>query len=357
MVPPEPILSVPRPLRDHGFHPLRVARVVEETAEAVSLVLEVPNEMAGAFSYRAGQFCNVQVVIEGQAQMRCYSMSSSPALGEDMAVTVKRVPGGMVSNWIADNLRPGDRVELSPPAGFFQLTDTSGDLVALAAGSGITPVFSLVKTALATTGRRVRLHYANRDPDSVIFAAHLRELEGRHGGRLTVVHSYDGEHGLLTEETVSAFAGEAAATGEFYVCGPGPYMEIVENALRSLGVEPARIHIERFTTAELLVGAPPPPPGPPGGTRVTVELDGRTDSTDHRPGTTILQTARQMGMSPPFSRESGSCATCMARLLQGSVSMFVNNALTPEEVEEGWILTCQSVPTTPAVRVAYGSEH
>ncbi len=353
---PEPVPSAARPLRDHGFHSLRVARVAEETHDAVSLVLEVPAELADAFSYRAGQFCNVQVVIEGEAQMRCYSMSSCPALAEEMTVTVKRVPGGMVSNWIVDNLRAGDLVELSPPAGFFQLTDTSGDLVAFAAGSGITPVVSLVKTALATTGRKVRLHYANRDRDSVIFASELVALEERHPGRLTIVHSYDEEDGLLTTRTVSAFAGEAAGTGEFYVCGPGPYMEIVEDALRSLGVEASRIHIERFTTAELLVGAPPPPPEPPGGTSVTIELDGRTDSTDHRPGTTILQTARQMGMSPPFSCESGSCATCMARLLDGSVSMFVNNALTPEEVAEGWILTCQSVPTTPTVRVAYGFE-
>ncbi|HXW32375.1 MAG TPA: iron-sulfur cluster-binding domain-containing protein, partial [Acidimicrobiales bacterium] len=161
-------------------------------------------------------------------------------------------------------------------------------------------------------------------------------------------------HGLLTEEAVSAFTGGTAGTSEFYICGPAPYMEIVENALRALGVEAGRIHIERFTTADLLVGAPPPPPEPPGGTRVTVELDGRSDSTDHRPGTTVLQAARQMGMSPPFSCESGSCATCMARLLEGSVSMFVNNALTPEEVEAGWILTCQSVPITPTVRVAYG---
>jgi 3-ketosteroid 9alpha-monooxygenase subunit B len=354
MASPEPALSVARPLRDHGFHRLRVARVARETPGAVSVVVEVPPELAPTFAYEAGQFCNLQVEIEGRSEMRCYSMSSSPGLGEDMQVTVKRVPGGVVSNWIVDHLGAGDEIELSAPAGFFQLTDSSGDLVAFAAGSGITPVFSLVKTVLATTGRNVRLHYANRDAASVIFATQLTELEQRHPGRLTLSQSYDVKHGFVTEQAVTAFAGDVAATGEFYVCGPGPHMTIVENALRSLEVEATRIHIERFTTAELLVGAPPPPPEPPGGTRVTIELEGRTDSTEHRPGTTILQTARQMGMSPPFSCESGSCATCMARLLQGSVSMFVNNALTPEEVEEGWILTCQSVPTTPAVRVAYG---
>ncbi len=356
MARPEPTLSLPRHLRDHGFHPVRLARVVRLTADAVSLVLEVPPELADTFSYRAGQFCNLQLPVEGRVQMRCYSMSSSPDLGEDMTVTVKRVPGGVVSNWVVDHLRSGEVIELSPPAGFFQLTETSDDLVAFAAGSGITPVFSLIKTALATTARRVRLHYANRDRHSVIFAGHLDELEERHGDRLTVVRSYDVEHGLIRAETVSAFAGESAGSGEFYVCGPSPYMEIVENGLRAVGVEAARTHIERFTTAELPGGTAPPPPEAPGGTRVTIDLDGRTDTVDHRPGTTILQTARQMDMFPPFSCESGSCATCMARLLEGSVCMFVNNALTPEEVEAGWILTCQSVPTTPSVRVAYGFE-
>jgi 3-ketosteroid 9alpha-monooxygenase subunit B len=354
MARPEPTLSASRPLRDHGFHRLHVADVVTETPDTVSLVLDVPAELAATFAYAAGQFCNVRVEIESETHVRCYSMSSAPALGEAMQVTVKRVAGGTVSNWINDHLAAGDTVELSPPTGFFQLTDTDGELVAFAAGSGITPVFSLVKTALATTTRTVRLHYANRDRTSVIFDAELRRLEEGHRERLTVARSYDVDHGLLTEDAVRTVAADAAPMGEFYVCGPAPYMEIVEHGLEGLGVEPSRVHRERFSTAELLVGVQRPPAAPAGGTTVTIELDGRTGSTAHRPGTTILQTARQMAMSPPFSCESGSCATCMARLVEGSVSMFVNNALTPDEVEEGWILTCQSVPTTAAVHVVYG---
>jgi 3-ketosteroid 9alpha-monooxygenase subunit B len=356
MAPAEPALSAARPLRDHGFHLLRVDRVVRETRDAVSLVLAVPAELADTFTYRSGQFCNFRVQIDDRPEMRCYSMSSSPALGEAMAVTVKRVPGGAVSNWINDHLGAGDLVEISPPSGFFQLTDTSGDLVAFAAGSGITPVFSLVKAALATTGRTVRLHYANRDPASVIFDAALGELQRRYPQRLALVHSYDVEDGLLTSETVIAFATTAAPSGEFYICGPAPYMEIVERGLGTLDVEAARIHIERFTQPDLPPAGPNLAPETVNGTRVTIELDGRTDTTDHRRGTTILQTARQMGMSPPSSCESGSCATCMARLVGGSVSMYVNNALTPEEVEDGWILTCQSVPTAPEVHVVYDVE-
>jgi ferredoxin len=146
---------------------------------------------------------------------------------------------------------------------------------------------------------------------------------------------------------------ENSPDADFYICGPGPFMDIVEQTLFAHDVEPAHIHIERFTTPQVVEVAVAPEAATTE-TQVTIELDGRTDTVDHRPGTTILQTARQMGMSPPFSCEGGSCATCMARLVEGAVSMHVNNALTPEEVDEGWILTCQSVPTTPSVHVVYG---
>jgi 3-ketosteroid 9alpha-monooxygenase subunit B len=342
-------------LRDHGFHRLRVARVVRETADACSLVFEVPEELAGTYAYAAGQFCNLRIDIGGEPQIRCYSMSSSPEVDDELQVTVKRVAGGLVSNRLVDGVAAGDVLEVSAPAGFFQLTPVEGDLVAFAAGSGITPVFSLVKSALATTARRVRLLYANRDRPSVIFDDELRTLKQHHPDRLTVSHRLDEEQGFVDADAVRAFLG-ASAHGEHYICGPAPFMEVVEQALLSAGVEAASVHIERFTPAELPV--PPARAGEvaeaAGTTRVTIDLDGNRQSTDHRPGTTILQTARQMGMSPPFSCESGSCATCMARLVEGSVSMYVNNALTPEELDEGWVLTCQSVPTTAVVHVVYG---
>jgi ferredoxin-NADP reductase len=345
-------------LRNHGFHRLRVARVIRETPDAVTLVLDVPGDLAAAYAYAAGQFCNLRVEVGGQAHVRCYSMSSAPAVDDELRVTVKRVPGGMVSTWLVEQLSAGDEVEVSPPAGFFQLTGSDAELVAYAAGSGITPVMSLVKTALATTRRPVRLLYANRARDDVIFGAELDALAADQPGRLSLTHRLDVEEGFVDAAALRAFLGEGAATdGEHYICGPAPFMDVVEQTLLSLGADPRALHIERYTPAELparpveaaageaAAGAP---------TRVTIELDGRTESTDHHPGTTILQTAREMGMSPPFSCESGSCATCMARLLQGEVAMFVNNALTPDEVEEGWVLTCQSVPTTPAVHVVYG---
>jgi ferredoxin-NADP reductase len=272
-------------------------------------------------------------------------MSSAPAVDDELRVTVKRVPGGVVSNWMLDALRAGDEVEVQAPAGFFRLTDGDGDVVLFAAGSGITPVFSLLKTVLATTDRRVRLLYANRDRDSVIFASELDALVDKYGDRLDVVHRLDVDHGYVDADTVAPLA---TGDGEFYVCGPTPFMDVVEHALLAGGVDAGRLHIERFTPADDLVDAVATGPA-----TVTIELGGKAGTTSHRAGTTILQTARELGMSPPFSCESGSCATCMARLVDGEVSMRVNNALLPDEVEEGWILTCQSVPTSPSVHVVY----
>jgi ferredoxin-NADP reductase len=269
-------------------------------------------------------------------------------------VTVKRTPDGVVSNWMNDHLVRGDLIEVTRPAGVFRLGEGGGDVVALSAGSGITPVLSLLKTALATTARRVRLFYANRDEEAIIFRSEIEALRDRHEDRLTVHHHLDVDRGLIGADAVRRFT-DTARDPEFYVCGPGPFMDIVEGTLLASGVDAGRIHIERFTpdgwVPDVAEGE-----GDNGSTQVTIELDGRTESTDYRPGTTILQTARQMGMSPPFSCEAGSCATCMARLLEGTASMHVNNALTDDEVVGGWVLTCQAVPTSPLVRVAYGYE-
>jgi ferredoxin len=183
----------------------------------------------------------------------------------------------------------------------------------------------------------------------VIFATELDRLAEQYPDRLHVEHHLDVEHGFIDGETVISFRG-VAPDAEYFICGPPPFMDIVEDTLRQGDVDKNRIHIERFTPA----AAPAPaPPEQSADKQVTIELDGRTDTVDHHPGTTILQTARQMGMAPPFSCESGSCATCMARLVEGQVEMFVNNALTEDEVDEGWVLTCQSVPTTPSVHVVY----
>ena len=364
-----------RPLTGRGFHRIRVARVVEETEDARSFVLDVPDELRAGFSYRAGQFCTFRVHVDGTTHHRCYSMSSAPEVDPELTVTVKRVPGGAVSNWLIDRVAPGDELDVSPPAGVFQLTESDAPLVAFAAGSGITPIMSLLREALATTQRRVRLLYANRDRDATIFLDELDRLERAHVGRLVVQHRWDVEHGYVDAGAVTQFLVEEAglgdeASGELYVCGPTPFMDVVEGALLEAGVPSSCIHIERFTpTSELLVpdstepgpldgadaaGADAEVAGASDSTTVTIEVEGRSGTTEHRPGTTILQTARQLGLDPPYSCEAGNCATCMAKIVEGSVEMHVNDALTDAEVEEGWVLTCQSEPTSTTVHVVYG---
>lgn len=342
---------------DRGSHPLPVRRVVRETADASSFVFDVPAHLRDVFAYEAGQFLTFRVQVDGETHLRCYSMSSSPAVDDELQVTVKRVPGGVVSNWMNDTLAPGDVVQATRPAGVFCLGPGDRDLVAFSAGSGITPVFSLLKTALATTSRQVRLLYANRDRDAVIFGADLDALVEEHPGRIEVVHHLDVEKGFVDAAALGPLV-EAARDADVYICGPDPFMDIVETSLVGEGVEAARIHIERFTPATQLPAPEPAEVDATGAdaTRITVELDGHSDTVDHRPGTTILQAARQMGLAPPFSCESGSCATCMAKLVEGEATMSVNNALTDDEVADGWVLTCQAVPATTAVHIVYGFE-
>jgi 3-ketosteroid 9alpha-monooxygenase subunit B len=348
-----PLADAPGVPADHRFHPLRISRVVRETADTRSLGLDVPEDLRSTFAYEAGQFCTFRVWVDGQPHIRCYSMSSAPAVDSELRVTVKRTPDGVVSNWVNDHLAPGDILDVARPTGLFRLAG-EGEVVLFSAGSGITPALSLLKTVLATTSRPVRLLYANQDLEAVIFRSELDTLQTRHGSRFNLTHHLDVDRGLVGSDSIQAFT-EGAADPEYYVCGPGAFMEIVENTLLAAGVDDARIHIERFTI-EAWRPEPEPIDASLGTSHITIELDGRTQTTDHHPGTTILQTARQLGMAPPFSCEAGSCATCMARLLEGTASMHVNNALTDDEVAEGWVLTCQALPTSPLVHVAYGYE-
>ncbi|MFM8303232.1 MAG: 2Fe-2S iron-sulfur cluster-binding protein [Actinomycetota bacterium] len=333
---------------DHEYHALRVAAVADETADARSFVLEVPAGLADTFAYAAGQFCTFRASVDGAEVVRCYSMSSSPDVGEAFTTTVKRVSGGVMSNWMIDSLAPGDTIDVMRPAGLFVLHESDVPIVAFAGGSGITPVFSIIKTALATTTREIVLVYANRDADSVIFDAALDRLEADAGGRLVVHRHLDAEQGFLDAAACAALVGDRR-DAHFYVCGPGPYMDVVEVALESLGVRPAQRFVERFVIpgeATVLTESSHTE-------SLTVKLAGRTHALDYQLGDTILDATRRAGLGAPFSCESGSCATCMAHLDVGVATMRVNNALTPDEVDTGWVLTCQAIPTSRQVTVNY----
>jgi 3-ketosteroid 9alpha-monooxygenase subunit B len=353
--------------RAHGYHLLRVKEVVQETHDTRSFVLDVPAELADTFGYAAGQFCTFRVRIAGEQHLRSYSMSSAPETDSDLTVTVKRVPGGVVSNWFNDRVAAGDVLELTRPAGVFCVGDGQRPVVAFCGGSGITPVMSIAKSALTTTARPVRLLYANRDRASVIFEDELRSLGDRHAGRLDVCLHLDTDRGFLEAGTVAEFAASAAPglDGDFYLCGPGPFMDLVEATLLGAGVDAERISIERFdgpgeaaalvpaATGVEVVGVEVAGAEADVPESVTLILGGRKATVGYQQGDTVLQTARRAGLQAPFSCQAGDCATCMAMVREGSATMRVNNALTADEVEEGWVLTCQALPRGRTVTVEY----
>jgi len=349
------------------FHPVRVARIVEETADAKSIVLDVPPALAADFAYRAGQFVTVEVELGGERLRRCYSLASSPDCDGEHKVTVKRTRGGRVSNWLNDALRVGDVLSVLRPEGRFVLDGGTGPLVLFAGGSGITPVVSLLKTALGTTQRRVTLLYANRDAGSVIFAEELARLERAHPGRLRVVHRLDDAHGLLDEDAIRALVAEQR-DASCYLCGPAPFMAVVEDALSVAGVPEDRVRVERFVFKPASLREPgsdnplassrgmftphangPAPPAPDGAEIpdfVDVVLQGQQHRVPYVAGKTLLQTARDAGLDAPYSCEEGFCGCCASNLLEGRVVMAADDALSSEEKRRGMILACQSRPVT-----------
>jgi ferredoxin-NADP reductase len=305
------------------------------------------------------------VRVDGEPLVRCYSMSSSPDTDRELKITVKRVPGGPVSNWMIDNVAKGDVLDVMPPAGRFCLRSDEArrvrPLVAFGGGSGITPVISLIKALLATTERQASLLYANRDRDSIIFFDELEALSGSNQHRLRILHRLDVEHGFVDPSAVVEFVGDES-DADFYICGPGPFMDVVEEALRGLGVASDRIFIERFVLPADAAGAAETPSATApdavarDGVRtetVTIILHGKEYTFAYHPGETILETARRGGLKAPFSCESGICGTCLGRMKAGAARMKANNVLTPDEVAEGLVLTCQGVPTTETVTVVY----
>jgi len=337
-------------------HELRVARKIHETHDSVSIVLEVPPALAREFEYRAGQFLSFKVPFEGRVLTRSYSLSSSPDVDPEHKVTVKRVEGGRISNWMNDEVAAGTKLMVVPPAGHFVLQPgAQRDIVLFSGGSGITPCISIIKSALATTRRRLRLVYANRDARSIIFRQELEALAAAHPGRLEIVHSLDDERGFVTATDVASWL-RGQTDGDFYLCGPDAFMTTVEEALHDLGIARERIHIERFLSPPdhepgEAVATPPASGSAPA--TITIVLDGREHEVPYRSGERVLAAARRAGLDPPFSCEEGYCSCCMAKLAEGQVSMATNDCLTPELLAEGWVLTCQGSCSGPKVRLEY----
>jgi 3-ketosteroid 9alpha-monooxygenase subunit B len=363
---------------------LRVVGVVEETVDAHSVSFAVPEGAEAEFDYKPGQFLTLAVPSDQTGvAARCYSLSSSPHDGGPLTVTVKRTVDGYASNWICDNLREGSTIRSLPPSGIFTPASLDADLLLFAGGSGITPIMSIARTAIAHGSGKIMLFYANADERSVIFASELAAMAAEHPHRLVVVHWLVSVQGLPTQEQMKAFT-EPFATYDAFVCGPAPFMKLTIAALRELEFPRERRHQEKFISlggnpfgdpeqqaeAEheleeadsdqaFTEGAPLPPatPVPPvgeGNVRLEVELDGETYSYDDwAPTTKLLEHLEAKGVKAPYSCREGECSACAVRLLEGEVKMLNNDVLEEEDLAEGIRLACQSLPVTDVVRATY----
>ena len=335
------------------FYTLEVADVVVETPDARSVVFSIPPEHASAFDYRAGQFLTLRIPSDQTGSVaRCYSLSTAPHEGR-VQVTVKRT--GYASGWICDHLKPGMSLDVLAPAGVFCPSSVDEDLLLFAAGSGITPVMAILKSVLASGSGRVVLVYANRDEQSVIFASELASLASEYGSRLFVVHWLESLQGL---PDVAQLRGLAApfSSHEAFVCGPAPFMAAVRSALAQLGFARDRVHVEKYNS---LSGNPfesvpePATPSDESPTSLTVSLDGVTRSVSWPRQRKLLDHLLEEGFDAPYSCREGQCSACACRLVSGEVKMLHNEVLDGEDIADGIVLACQSLPLTDDVSISY----
>jgi 3-ketosteroid 9alpha-monooxygenase subunit B len=345
-------------------HRLRVASVVPQTHDSVSVAFDVPAALADRFRHRPGQFLTLRVPAAGGGwAARCYSLSSAPDDGPP-TITVKRVRDGLASNWICDSLRPGSEIEVLPPAGAFVPREGHRNLLLLAGGSGITPIMSILRARMSRPGGTAVLVYANRDERSVIFSAELRELSARHPDRLVVIHLLESVQGLPAVGQLARLCAPFAASDAALLCGPAPFMEAVAAALARVGIARERIVTEKFRSLEsdpfAVSDATVPGDAMSGksareGTPATVavELDGERRTFTWPAQTVLLDLLRAHGVDAPFSCREGACSACACRLRAGEVKMLRNDVLEEEDLADGYILACQSLPVSDHVEVTY----
>ncbi|GAA0680349.1 ferredoxin--NADP reductase [Marinobacterium maritimum] len=340
------------------YHRLRVEQVVQETADAVSLQFALAADQVERFRYRPGQFLTLRLPWQGEHLLRCYSMSSAPTVDAQLRVTVKRVVEGRGSNWICDNVQPGDAIEVMQPAGVFVPESLDGEFLLFAGGSGITPVFSILRSVLLRGRGQVRLIYANRDEASIIFREALKELGEQYADRFDVIHLLDSVQGRPNVSLLRRLA-RGMESAQAFICGPGPFMDAAEAALQELKLPSESVHVERFISLpseesrdqeqrEALTESAEIDEA-----QVSIELDGQHYELQCGGNETILDAAEKAGIELPYSCMAGMCASCMCEVTEGEVKLLHNDVLDERDLSKGLTLTCQAVPKTARVHLKY----
>jgi len=351
------------PTRRRQFHELTVARIDRLCDDAAAVTFSVPDELADEYRFEPGQSLTLRRIIDGRDERRSYSICARA--GQPPRIGVREVPGGVMSGWLVNDVRPGDRIEVQPPAGSFTADlQVPGRHVLIAAGSGITPVLSVTASALRNPASEATLLYGNRRADSVMFADEIADLKDTYPARLQLAHVLSRE-----AQEVELFSGrldadrlrrllpilcEVDTVDHWWLCGPYGMVTDAIAVLAELGVPAGRVHRELFYVEE----TPPEQehheePPLTGGCEVTVILDGRTTTTTIAPGTAVLDGAQRARPDLPFACKGGVCGTCRARVVSGEVRMRRNFALEQAELDAGFVLTCQSLPVSDQLTVDY----
>src|SRR5579863_8240670 len=355
-------MSTPR------FHRLAVSDLRRETPDAISLTFTIPKELENDYRFSPGQYLTLRTTMDGEEVRRSYSICSGPDDGE-LRIAVKKVDGGAFSSWAADELKCGDELDVMTPTGRFGVAPAPEEArvyAGFAAGSGITPILSIVKGVLACEPKsRFFLFYGNRSTGGMLFREALEELKDRFIQRLSVFHVISGEeqdlpilHGRLDGEKVKVLLRSlvpAQSIDHVFICGPAGMSEDIEATCRDIGIAADRIHVERFVSE--FGGKPRPkaviPAGTPPKAIAALIIDGKRREVPVAEGEAILDAALRAGLDLPFACKGGMCSTCRAKLVEGDAKMEVNYSLEPWELEKGFILTCQARPTTDRVVVDY----
>ena len=350
------------------FHRLVIDNLRRETSDAISMTFAIPSELAEDYAFAPGQYLTLRTTMDGEEVRRSYSICSSPD-DRELRIAVKKVDGGAFSSWALDELKSGDELDVMTPTGRFGVAHVPGEArvhVGFAAGSGITPVMSIIRGILAREPQsRFFLFYGNRSTSDILFRESLEELKDRFMGRLSVFHVLSQEeqdlpilYGRLDRAKVDILLRAmvpAAAVDHVFVCGPVAMSEEIEAACLDLGISANRIHVERFVSG--LGGRPRPkvaiaPEAPPKAVASLI-VDGKRKDVPVAEGEAILDAALRAGMDLPYACKGGMCSTCRAKIVEGETQMDVNYSLEPWELEAGFVLTCQAHPVSSRVVVDY----
>jgi len=354
-------------MADLRFHELRVTEVFPLTDDSVTVTFDVPPELRPSFDYIPGQHVTVRKFIDGEDVRRSYSICA-PAGSGKLRVGVKKLTGGVFSTYMTEKLEAGETIEVMSPVGEFTIDidpERPRKAVAIAAGSGITPVLSLLSTSLEMEPESSwTLIYGNRTANSVMFLDELEGLKDRFHPRFQIFHILSREgsdipllSGRIDDEKIRIIHDRLLGAGEvdgWYLCGPFDLVMTARDTLTDLGVEESRVHDELFFAGPVDESTlPPEPPPGEGSVDLTVILDGRAVETRMSPQTSILDAALRVRSELPFSCKGGMCATCKGRIEEGEVTMDKNYALVDSEIEAGYVLTCQSHPVSDRIVVRY----